>query len=88
MMAAQAEEDEEEGSAAAGFVKGLGVIILALILGAGAAYGFYVVSTPRLNATPYQLPTQTTSPAVSPSPSSTKTGLLQPPSSGPTLRIG
>lgn len=46
---AQAEE-EEESSGAAAFGKALVAIILALVIGAGAAYGYYIYSTPKLPA--------------------------------------
>lgn len=57
LMAGQEEEDdEEEGSPGAGIAKAIGAIVLALVLGIGAAYGYYVLSTPKLQATPYQPP--------------------------------
>ncbi len=63
-------EDEEETSGGAG--KAIGAIVLALLLGAGAAYGYYTFSTPKLTVSA----TPGATPAASPSakPGATPTG--------------
>ena len=89
LMANQQEEEaEEEGSPAAGVAKALGAIVLALVLGIGAAYGYYVLSAPKLQATPYQPPAPTKAPTVAPTPSATSTGFTQPPAGSRTMLIG
>lgn len=65
-----AQQDEEEtSSAGAAIGKALMAMILALVIGAGAAYGYYIVSTPKIpvnNAAPTTTPTTgaSTSPHV------------------------
>lgn len=61
------EEDEEETSGAAAFGKGLLTIVLALLIGLGAAYGYYVVSTPKPPAAATPDATPSASPKASPS---------------------
>ncbi len=81
-LAAQQEEEEESGSPAADVAKALGAIVLALVLGAGSAYGYFVVSTPKLQVSPNQqaIPTSPAStPSITPSPSATKSASVQPP---------
>ncbi|HEU0026943.1 MAG TPA: hypothetical protein VFQ25_07485 [Ktedonobacterales bacterium] len=89
-LAAQ-QEDDEEGSPAAGFAKALGAIVLALALGAGSAYGYFIVSTPKLHIPPGQQATPTAAPSTTPpasaSPSATKSALLGPPAGERTLLI-
>jgi hypothetical protein len=46
----QVEEDDEETSRGAAFGKALLAIVLALVIGAGAAYGYYLYSTPKIPA--------------------------------------
>jgi hypothetical protein len=46
----QAQVEEEESSRGAAFGKALLFIVLALAIGAGAAYGYYLYSTPKLPA--------------------------------------
>ena len=86
-LAAQ-EDEEEKGSPAAGIAKAFGAIVLALVLGAGSAYGYFVVSTPKLNVTPSQQAVPT-APATtpSPSPSATKSAFLNPPAPGSSLLV-
>ena len=43
-------EEDEETSGAAAFGKALMAIVMALLIGAGAAYGYYVYSTPKIPA--------------------------------------
>jgi hypothetical protein len=90
-LAAQQEEDEE-GSPGAGFAKALGAIVLALALGAGSAYGYFIVSVPKLHVPAGQQSTPTavpsTTPSTTPSPSATKSALLHPPGAERTLLIG
>lgn len=43
-------EEEEETSGAAAFGKALMAIVMALLIGVGAAYGYYVYSTPKIPA--------------------------------------
>lgn len=85
------QEDDEESSPAAGFAKALGAIVLALALGAGSAYGYFIASAPTLHAPAGQQSTPTaapsTTPSTVPSPSATKAALLQPPAAGRTLLI-
>lgn len=78
--------EEEETSGAAAFGKGLMAIVMALLIGAGAAYGYYVFSTPKLPAglaQPPSAPTSapTTAPNASPTakPTSTSSGLRSTP---------
>ncbi|MFI5277799.1 MAG: hypothetical protein ACHQ1E_11060 [Ktedonobacterales bacterium] len=78
--------EEEETSGAAAFGKGLMAIIMALLIGAGAAYGYYVYSTPKLPAGIAQPPAApTTAPTAAPTtsptakPTSTSTGLRSTP---------
>jgi len=44
----QVEEEEEETSRGAAFGKAVLAIVLALVIGAGAAYGYYLYSTPKI----------------------------------------
>ncbi len=44
----QAEDEEEAASRGAVFGKALLAIVLALVIGAGAAYGYYIYSTPKV----------------------------------------
>ncbi|MDE3231476.1 MAG: hypothetical protein KGO05_16475, partial [Chloroflexota bacterium] len=69
------EEEEEETSGAAAFGKGLLTIVLALLIGAGAAYGYYVVSTPK--------PPAATTPSASPSASPKASPSASPKSTAP-----
>lgn len=75
--------EEEETSGAAAFGKGLMAIFMALLIGAGAAYGYYIYSTPKLPAGISQPPaaSPTTAPTVSPTaaPTKTATGLRSTP---------
>ncbi len=87
-LAAAQEEEEEKGSPAAGIAKAIGAIALALVLGVGSAYGYFVFSTPKLNVAPSQQAVPTTQPSTTPSPSATKSALLQPPAATRTLLIG
>lgn len=86
---AQQDDDEDESSPAAGFFKGLGAIILAGILGAGAAYGYFVVKAPHLNVPASQQVTPTAPASASPSPSAspTKSALIQPGDGAPYTLI-
>lgn len=43
-------EEDEETSGAAAFGKALMAIVMALLIGAGAAYGYYIYSTPKIPA--------------------------------------
>lgn len=52
-------EEEEESSGAAAFGKALMAIFMALLIGVGAAYGYYVYSTPKI-------PASATQPSASP----------------------
>lgn len=76
------DEEEEETSAGATAAKALGSIVLALALGGGVAYGYYVMSAPKLNVPASQqaapAASSTASPSVSPAPSATKTGHASP----------
>lgn len=90
-LAAQQEEEEESGSPAAAVAKAIGAIALALVLGAGSAYGYFVVSTPKLHVSPNQqaIPTSPAStPSTTPSPSATKSASVQPSTAARTLYIG
>ncbi len=80
-FAAQQEEEEEKGSPAAAFAKAIGAIVLALVLGAGSAYGYFIMSAPKLHVPPSQqaIPTAPAStPSTTPSASATKSALIQP----------
>lgn len=68
---AAAEDEEDTSSKGMGFGKALGIILLALILGAGAAYGYYMLSAPKPPAT-------TTQPGASPATGASSSGLLAP----------
>jgi hypothetical protein len=63
------EEEEETASGAAAFGKALMAILLALVIGAGGSYGYYIFSTPKAPANvspPTATPTSTKSPTKSP----------------------
>lgn len=47
-------EEEEETSSAAAFGKAVMAILMALLIGVGAAYGYYVYSTPKIPASSSQ----------------------------------
>lgn len=68
-------EDEEESSGGAG--KAMGAIVLALLVGAGAAYGYYVVSAPKLNVD--------TAPATASPTATGKSGHVAAPIQAPSL---
>lgn len=63
-------EEEESGS---GVGTALGAIVLALILGAGAAYGYYTISTPKLSGSASPVVTPAASPSAKPGASPTVT---------------
>ncbi len=64
-------EDEEESTGGVG--KAIGAIVLALLLGAGAAYGYYTFSTPKLNVSASPGATPAASPSAKPGASPTAT---------------
>ncbi len=64
-------EEEETTSGAGAFGKALLAIVLALVIGAGASYGYYVVSTPKAPTSaiqPTTTPTKTTTPKTGENP--------------------
>jgi hypothetical protein len=61
-------EEEEETSPGAAIGKGLLAIVLALVIGVGAAYGYYVVSTPKIPVNNAAQPSSTPSPGASTAP--------------------
>jgi hypothetical protein len=84
------QEEEEKSSPAAAIAKTLGAIVLALVLGAGSAYGYFVVNVPSLHVSPDQQatpPSPTSAPSASPSPSATKSALQQRPATVLTLLV-
>lgn len=56
------DEDEEETRGGFGFLKGLGLIVLMLVLGCAAGYGYFQYTTPKVHTVP--LPTTPTSTAA------------------------
>lgn len=55
-------EEEETTSGAAAFGKAMLAIVLALVIGAGASYGYYIVSTPKAPTSAAQPTTTPTTP--------------------------
>ena len=83
--APQQEEEEETSSPGAAIGKALMAIVLALALGAGAAYGYYMFSTPKIPANVGQ-PSSTPAAGFIPAPS-THALVGQNPSAGPVAFV-